>query len=285
MAVECGQLYCTSGNIGDDFQARASSLHLPEKPTRFINRDRIHEWRSEEQVALIMNGWFASNRDAWPPAAMIHPIFVGFHISERFKPTVRRHSEYLRRYAPIGARDVATAKFLESLGVAAELTHCLTLTFPTREKAPRDGKVYIVDGETISIPKSLRKGAVKITHLMPPLDYTVTLPMADELLQLYRDTARLVITTRLHSALPCIAMGIPVVYFSRPKDGRTSVVQAIGGTIYDQRLHSKSLTRGVFGRLFDKVDWSPPTLDVTGVKSHLTSAVARRLNALPATTK
>ncbi len=183
---------------------------------------------------MVMNGWFSLNAEAWPPAPMIHPIFVGFHVTERMmKPIVRRNVEYLRRYEPIGTRDAATTEFLTTLGVKAETTHCLTLTSPTRRCAPRNGKIYIVDAEDISIPSSLRKGAVKLRHGIPPLDYRVTLPCAQQLLDMYRDTACL-ITTRLHAALPCITMGIPVVFFGDPDDSRTSIVRDVGGIVYQR---------------------------------------------------
>src|SRR4029079_13399168 len=156
---------------------------------------------------------------------------------------------------PIGVRDAATGHFLESLGIRTQTTYCLTLTFPRRERTPVAGKVFIVDAEDIAIPRSLRNGAIKMTHSMPPLGPEATLPFAQKLLDMYEEEAALVITTRLHTALPCMAMGIPVVFFGSPTDGRTSIVRDIGGTTYDQRLHAKAVARGVIGRAFDKVDW------------------------------
>lgn len=273
-----GQLFCRSGNVGDDFQALGASLHLPGAPVHFIDRDEIHRWRHEGRATVIMNGWFSTNTGAWPPAPSIDPVFVGFHVTERMKPAIRRHVDYFRPFEPIGTRDPATTAFLRSIGVVAETTYCLTLTFPTRASTPSNGKVYIADAE--SIPPALRKGAVKLTHMMPPLDYRVTLPFARQLLEMYRDTARLVITTRLHAALPCIAMGIPVIYFADPRDGRANIVRDIGGIVYDKRLHLKSRARGFLGKLFSHVDWSPEPLDVSGIKSSLRVAVERRLEKL-----
>jgi hypothetical protein len=274
------QLFCRSGNIGDDIQSLAASAHFPCPPSEFVDRERIHQWRSDGHVAMIMNGWFSLNAEAWPPAPAIHPIFVGFHVTERMKPIIRRNVDYLRRYEPIGTRDAATTQFLRSLGVKAETTYCLTLTFPTRRSAPPNGKVYIVDAEDISVPSALRKGAVKLRHAIPPLDYRVTLPCAQQLLDTYRDTARLVITTRLHAALPCIAMGIPVVFFGDPKDGRTSIVREVGGIVHQRSLHLKSRARGIMGKLVDQVDWSPAPLDVSQFKARLAAAVSRSLDLL-----
>ncbi len=277
MTRKYAQITCPSGNIGDDFQSLAAGLHLPEPASFFVEREKIQDWPRDVPVTVIMNGWFSYSTQSWPPALSIDPIFVGFHVTERFKPAVMQHVDYLKLYAPIGARDAATTAFLRSIGVEAETTHCLTLTFPTRLTAPKPGKVFIVDAEGIAIPRSLRANAVKMTHVMPPLNHEVTLPFGRQLLQKYRDEARLVITTRLHAALPCIAMGIPVVFFGDPTDGRTSIVRDIGGRIYNARLHRKSLARGGLGRLLENVDWEPAALDVSQKKAELAEAVTSRL--------
>ena len=77
-----------------------------------------------------------------------------------------------------------------------------------------------------------------------------------------------------------MAMGIPVVFFGSPADGRTSIVKDIGGTIYEHRLHAKSLGRGVLGRALDQVDWSPEPLDLSAVKARLAQAVADRMRGI-----
>jgi hypothetical protein len=280
MAMKYGQLTVRAGNVGDDLQSLAAVQHLPVRPTVFVDRDAIQRDAGAGPTALIMNGWFSGNAEAWPPAPSIHPIFVGFHVCGRFKPSVERHAAYLKAFEPIGVRDAATGQFLEQLGIWTETTYCLTLTFPQRERAPVAGRVFIVDAEDIAIPKSLRKGAIKMTHSMPPLGPDATLPFAQLLLGMYREQASLVITTRLHTALPCMAMGIPVVFFGAPADGRTSVVKDVGGVIYDQRMHTKSFGRGLLGRALDQVDWSPAPLDLSAVKARLAQAVAERMQGI-----
>ena len=276
-ALKYAQLVCDSqGNVGDDIQSLAAALHLPRVDTT-IDRERIHQWRGEGPVAVIMNGWFSGDPAAWPPPSSVRPVFVSFHVAERFKATIREHASYLKQFEPIGTRDAASRDFLQSIGIKAEITYCLTLTFPQRPSAPKNGKVYLVDATSIAVPQTLRKGAVKLSHTVAPIGHQATVPYARRLLDMYRDTASLVITTRLHAALPCIAMGIPVLFFGLPSDGRTAVVKDIGGTIYDARRHGKMFARGILGRAFEPVDWSPPPLDVTDIKRKLTGAVAKRL--------
>lgn len=274
--AEYAQLVCLRGNIGDEFQSLAAIQHLPREPSHFVDREAINEWPETKPVTMIMNGWFSSNPKAWPPSPSINPIFVGFHVTDNFKPSVKRHVDYLKRFEPIGVRDRATGAFLESLGIKTETTFCLTLTLPKRAKEPANGKVLIVDADNIQIPSALRKNSVRIHHLVPPLNQEATISFARSLLEYYRDTASLVITKRLHAALPCIAMGIPVVFFGDPTDERTAIVREVGGTIYDERLHRRGLIGRTIGAV-QKVDWSPRPLDITAFKERLTNAVSTRL--------
>jgi hypothetical protein len=94
------------------------------------------------------------------------------------------------------------------------------------------------------------------------------LKYAQDLIEFYRDNARLIITTRLHCALPCIAMGIPVVFFGDPTDFRTRIVKDIGGMIYNKRLHQRGVV-GKWGGMLEPVDWSPEPIDVSAIRHRL----------------
>ena len=273
------QLVCDDqGNVGDDIQALAAAQHLPRVDLR-VDREKIHCESGLADFTMIMNGWFSRDPTAWPPAQSIHPIFVSFHVAEPLKPAVRQHVDYLKQFEPIGTRDQGTATFLNSIGIKTETTYCLTLTFPQRLSAPKDGRVFLVDALDIAVPRALRRNAVKVTHTIAPIGHAVTLPYAQRLLETYRDNASLVITTRLHAALPCIAMGIPVIFFGTRNSSRTQIVEDIGGTIYSAALHGKRALRGVLGKAVQPVDWSPQPLDISDVKERLRAAISSRLEA------
>src|SRR5688572_8180649 len=102
MTLRYGQLVCRTSNIGDDFQSLAACQHLPETPTVMVDRDSIDRDPGGGPVLLVMNGWFSRNTEAWPPSSAIYPLFVGFHVTGRFKPTVARHAGYLKSFQPIG---------------------------------------------------------------------------------------------------------------------------------------------------------------------------------------
>ena len=101
---------------------------------------------------------------------------------------------------------------------------------------------------------------------------------ARELIEYYRDNVALLITTRLHAALPCIGMGIPVVFIGDRADPRLSILPEIGVPIY------APAPRGGLGRwatrVLDQVDWSPHAVDVSAWADGLRNDVSARISAL-----
>jgi hypothetical protein len=266
-------------NIGDDFQTIAAMRLLPRVDV-LIDRDRLGEYASPEPTVLIMNGWFTERPQSWPPAASIIPIFVGFHLDGKAAPSLFEHRQYFVSHGPVGCRDRGTAQILAEWQVPTFVSYCLTLTFPRRERQPRNGKVAIVDADHMLIPQSLRRGAVVFSHGIPPANAKTRLVCAQELLDFYRDEVRLAITTRLHCALPCMAMGIPVVFFGLRDNDRLSLVEDLGVPMYSRRMHRRSLG-GMPGGLIERVDWSPAPIDLGAVPHELEAAVAGRLAMLP----
>src|SRR6266480_3242710 len=266
--MKFAQMVCAcSENIGDDIQSIAAACRLP-KVDLCIDRERLDAVEGPDPVCTIMNAWFMHTRH-WPPSEFLCPIFVGFHVSRGSEGLIAGHAQYLKRFEPIGTRDKGTAEFLNSLGVRAEVTYCLSLTFPSRTKAPVNGKVIIVDANDIPIPRALHRNVVRLSHAVPGMRDATKLHYARDLIEFYRDTASLVITTRLHCALPCIGMGIPVIFFGYPADYRTRIVSDIGGTIYNKALLERNVVGRTIGKLFDHVECSPRPLDVSPVRQRL----------------
>jgi hypothetical protein len=277
--MKYAQMVCAESiNIGDDIQSIAAADRLP-RVDLYVDRERLDAVEGPSPVGMIMNAWFLQGRH-WPPSDFLRPIFVGFHVTESRRDLIAQHTNYLKKYEPIGVRDKGTAEFLSSLGVQTEVTYCLTLTFPSRVRAPENGKVLIIDASHINIPRTIRRKAVRLTHSVGGVRDSTKLLYARELIEFYRDTASLVITTRLHCALPCIAMGIPVIFFGDPADYRTRIVADIGGTIYSRRLHEKSVVGRTVGWAVNRVDWSPQPIDISPHRERLLRAVSTRLDAV-----
>jgi hypothetical protein len=277
--MKFAQMVCASSqNIGDDIQSIAAACRLP-RVDLCIDRERLDAVEGPEPVCAIMNAWFMHTYH-WPPSEFLRPIFVGFHVAPERQGLIAGYVQYLKQFEPIGTRDKGTAEFLNSLGIRTEITYCLSLTFPTRMRAPANGKVVIVDADEIQIPRAIRRKGVRLHHEIEGMQGATKLQYARDLIEFYRDTASLVITTRLHCALPCIGMGIPVVFFGNPTGYRTRVLSDIGGTIYTKALRGRNVVGRTIERVFDRVDWSPRPLDVSFFRERLLHAVSTRMDAI-----
>lgn len=248
-----GLAYRGLNNLGDHIQSIATERLLPGITQRF-NRDTLAYANPTVPLSIVMNGWFSHHPETCLPRSVnLHPIFWGFHITDTNDSwdyfSQKEVLRYLRQYEPIGCRDPYTAERLSALGVETFVSYCLTLTLPRREKEPENGKVFVVDAFQVPLPEELKKESIYYTHISF-FKYRDALKRlhAKQLLQLYRSEARLVVTTRLHCLLPCIAMGIPVVFFNNPSDYRVSWVKEIGVKIYTLQE-------------IEEVDWSPTLID------------------------
>ena len=284
--------YRPGRNLGDEIQTLAVEQFLPRVDAR-LDRDTLSSAVVTEPHIVVMNGWFAEDpQGSWPPAEGIVPVFVGLHIADKAKKrfATARSIGYLKAHAPIGCRDDGTRDFLVAAGVPAETTSCLSLTFPTRSpELPEDPAVVIVDGDKIPIPAAIRRDAIEVTHQTQAfLSPDAKQQIARELLDLYRTRASLVITTRLHCALPCIAMGIPVMFFGDRRDPRLGPLREVGVDIHRlprrppvwRRWRARWPFRPVWIWWADRrMSWSPAPVDVADVKARLESAVRHGIEA------
>jgi len=69
------------------------------------------------------------------------------------------------------------------------------------------------------MPKGYNKEDIEYRSQMIPggekLSNEEKLVLSEEILSYYKDNAKLMITSRFHCAMPCIAMGIPVIFFGK----------------------------------------------------------------------
>lgn len=158
---------------------------------------------------------------------------------------------YLKEHGPIGCRDYKTLEILQSHGIESYFSFCLTTTLDVKYKSEeRTDEVYIVDplygydkgmlskmdpvqvlkkfpwkklGKlkdyfkpkaelTDYIPQEVIDGAIFTDHYASAkLDNKELYAQAKELLNRYA-RAKYVITSRIHCALPCLALGTPVLF-------------------------------------------------------------------------
>jgi len=223
--------YHRSHNLGDEVQSIAASQLLP-RVDAYIPRERMDEFVVDGRTKLMCNGFFMVEPDHWPPAQGIEPLFISMHVSSRYgaleKMIDPALKDYYNSFGPIGCRDRRTATLFKEIGVDAYFSGCATLTlenpFGPEEKTD---EIILVDpfykyqnedyrrylAQSI-IPREHRHRVVEITHALP-LDHQVSpeekIRRAKALLDRYAK-ASLVITSRIHAALPCLGLGTPVIF-------------------------------------------------------------------------
>ena len=232
MSSPFGTFIYTTQNVGDEIQTVAQLGFIPDgQDVRAVNRDHVAEYEGPRRT-FIMNGWFSHEWWLWPPSDDVAPIFYSFHIA-RDALADPKHAAYYRSQGPIGCRDVSTVEKLQRIGVDAYFSGCCTLTLQNpHPESERGEQVVIADAHLSNsgeypppasdllekfVPEEVRREATYVEHEVKPRDatnYRGKTQTALDRLDLYA-RAKLVITSRLHVALPCLALGTPVVFLNR----------------------------------------------------------------------
>jgi hypothetical protein len=277
-----GFSFLNLNNIGDQIQSIAAEQFLPQVDVR-LNRDTLSTFTNKEQLLLIMNGWFSHTPErCFPPSKNIEALFWGFHVTDwnnSWEYVLKSQSlKYLKKNEPIGCRDQITMNRLKENGITSFYSKCLTLTFPKRTLDPKDGWNILVDAQHLPIPDKILSRSINLSHKVPNnLPEKMKFIYARYLLNLYKENARLVITTRLHCALPCIAMGIPVVFFGDENDYRISILKDLGLEINHIKLKDKKdyAAQTKHDLIFNysdfqqKVNWNPVPLEFEDEKKKM----------------
>lgn len=261
-------------NLGDDIQTLAVSRLLP-RVDGYVSRERLND--VTEECIVPLNGFFMNTAN-WPPSPAVKPVFFAFHCTPDAQKVICTPEgiDYLKRWQPIGCRDRGTMEALASHGVDVYYSRCVTLTLPRRQESPKNGQVFIVgvgDNARYAIPKSIRREAITVDQAklrLPIVDTRLKLNMAKALLEQYRLRARLVITSKIHCAMPCIAMGIPVVFLyddAKRDDYRVKLIDDLVGINYVRE-------QGIFARLINRkagrsINWDPQSLDIESMKREI----------------
>lgn len=216
-------------NIGDDILSYAGKQFLPQVDY-YIDRENTDLFvpETKEYVAAIFNGWFLHHTYAFPPSPYLIPYFIGTHFNRDYK-LFGDYSyldgnviDYLKSNSKIGCRDTQTMKILSQKGIDSYFSGCLTLTLKQFKNVQPDDCIILTDvSENIAkyIMKQLpKKHIIRKTHKLSQqemgMDWEEREKRVEKYLKCYQ-AASLVVTTRLHCALPCIALGTPVILIGK----------------------------------------------------------------------
>ena len=224
--------YKDTDNIGDDIQSYAAMQFLPHLDY-LIDRERLDE-KLNEPVAVIMNGWYLYKKYNWPPSDNLLPLCVAMHFTANdhwgigYKYLDGFGGKYLKKYEPIGCRDDSTKKILTEKGIQNYFSGCVTLTLKPRKKIKKEKQyVCVVDVPEVIVSKVRIESASEgtdvkeVTHWVDyyenVLSWEERIDRVEKLLDIYQN-AKCVITKRLHCALPCLALGTPVLLIYDEKE-------------------------------------------------------------------
>ena len=257
-------------NIGDYIQAFAiENLYktLGIKNLDCVDRDTLCNYKGKP-LKVMMNAVIWQRNI--PFKDKIWPYFLGVNLHHK---NFEKMLPYLKKSEPIGCRDVSTCEKLNKFGVEAYVTGCYSMTLPKRETVPVEEKIFFVgvsDELKKHIPKHLLSKSVFVEQREPMYNYPLSEKdmefaknKAEELIQMYKNEATLVVTPLLHCASPCIGMGIPVILARDEDNPRFSAI--------------KKITKLYLKEDYPNINWSPASVDIEGLKANMIEHARARL--------
>lgn len=255
-------------NLGDYIQTIATERAIEwclKKKLVFVPVHR-NKLISHKGGTCVMQGWYEHYDLGFLPGYDTRAIWIGTHFNE---VTCKSLSLLFQQstYKPfdVGCRDKTTLDFCKQWGISSYFSRCLTLTLPRRSEEETAGAkvIYIVDcsDKIVSLLPSEIKYKARIisqrefySESWQP--WQKSREAAESLLDEYRHNACLVITTALHCAQPCIAMGIPVVFIN-PGYNERDRFSSMDGILH--QYMQEDLVKG-------NINFNPKALDIEDLK-------------------
>tara|TARA_B110000444_G_scaffold26121_1_gene21530 strand:- start:208 stop:1224 length:1017 start_codon:yes stop_codon:yes gene_type:complete len=217
----------------------------------------------------------------------------------------KKNIEYLKKHSPIGCRDYKTVELLEQKGIEAYFSFCLTTTLGKNYKSDnKTDNIYFVDLfytydksvftkinwlSMLKLPPYKKLKKLKNYFSKPPsiADYipseiissSTTLKhfvdnnktneelydLAKGYLKKYAE-AKLVVTSRIHCALPCLDLGTPVLFLMEGLKDESLHMSRLRGILDHMNiltLDSKEKVNTLFGKQMNvfnpnEIDWNNP---------------------------
>lgn len=195
-----------------------------------------------------------------PISPKIIPVFISAHFA--INELSSEIQTYLREYAPIGCRDEYSLQTMRKYGIPAYLSGCITTIFNKRIFEPDKKKIYLIDIPSKLekyLPEDIKNNAIKETHLLPLEKKDMTHSAAEKFAEIarnrlneYKTNASLIVSSRMHALVPCMAMGIPII------------------AVFDNISYRFSwLDKYIFlytEEEFQNINWEPPIIDYESEK-------------------
>lgn len=213
-------LSSSANNIGEEIQILAASRFYPSI-SRYINKERLNTYKVNSLSKIIINGWFMRNYDRFYLSDnLIKPLLISLHITPSIvnKFFTKKNTDFLLNNQPVGARDSFTLNLLKNKGIDAYYSSCLTLTLQKNPKLHKESYILLIDCP-IEIEKHLKNITNRpIINLSAEFKFIHSFRERLNIAKLYLkyiQQAYLVVTTRLHGALPALALETKAVFITR----------------------------------------------------------------------
>jgi len=211
----------TTRNLGDDIQTFAVRQFIDTDAS--VDRDRLRKESADRDVVLY--GWLLQSRQ-WPPLSTqrVHPLSI--HVAPRSRPLLAKHIDWWGPLGTIPCRDSSTAEFFLSHSIPAIFEGCVSLTL-NRWVEREAGCVVLVDvpadeSQQLHVEFSQVLTGTHNIRYAQQSDQTFRQAAARAALETYQ-RAEMVVTSRLHALLPCLAFGTPVLYVPNRRPPPASV--------------------------------------------------------------
>lgn len=262
-------------NMGDYVQTLAVKKLLDSTfQTKYCwhDRDSLAFFRKPSsndcnQICCIMQGWFSLTYN-FLPSKDILPIWIGTHFAQDTQTFLQKVLVVNPNYflSSVGCRDLFTLEFFRKNYIKSYFSRCLTLTYPSRPTNKLEGggkKVYMVNisKEIMQyMPKNIVNESIIFNQRAVYVNnehWSNSLIRTQNMLDEYKENAKLVITTALHCACPCIAMGIPVILIAANPEENKTRFSALSGIL--DPISIDDIKK-------NKVNWKPEPIDISELK-------------------
>ena len=220
--------YKDTDNIGDDIQSYAASRFLP-RIDYLIDRENLESFvpNKKETVAAIMNAWYVHDKFNFRFSPYIKPLFISIFLKTfPYEDGIEVGNKYLnksvlnsfKKYGPVGARDYHTKKILDDFKIDNYFSGCMTLTLDPFENVKKEEYIVTVGltkKENEYIKKISKREVIDVIQDIPKgklskMKWEQRKKQVEKKLKLYQ-SAHMIITSKLHCALPSTALGVPVL--------------------------------------------------------------------------
>lgn len=198
----------TTNNIGDDMQSYALTQILGD-PDLYVDRDKLDSYTDYPEMDLYANGYMICG--PFPPAPQISFIPLALGIGG-FGEMTKEKKDYLSSLPVIGCRDHHSVRWCVQRGFNGVYIGCPTMLIKRRQLITLSKRVLCVDVNPMPIREHLKGHQVtwRTNQIQPSAPPEIRKRYLFDLIECIT-RSNLVITNRIHVAMPAVAMGIPTI--------------------------------------------------------------------------